>query len=81
LVLIRSVVAVGGASSRGAMNWLVPFLVKFLRSEDWTVRKAAAEALGKVASMEKDLASHHKVLCLDSLQNRRFDKVTYDLFG
>jgi hypothetical protein len=76
LVLIRSVVAVGGASSRGVMNWLVPFLVKFLRSEDWTVRKAAAEALGKVASVEKDLASHHEVLCLDSLQNQRFDKVT-----
>ncbi|WJX21225.1 hypothetical protein P8452_10686 [Trifolium repens] len=56
------------------MNWLVPFLVKFLRSEDWTVRKAAAEALGKVASVEKDLASHHEVLCLDSLQNQRFDK-------
>ncbi|WJX62323.1 hypothetical protein P8452_47329 [Trifolium repens] len=75
LVLIGSLVSVGGASSRAAMNWLVPCLVEFLGSEDWTVRKAAAEALGKVASMEKDLASHHKVLCLDSLQNRRFDKV------
>lgn len=76
LVLIGSVVAVGGAASRGAMNWLVPCLVEFLGSEDWNVRKASAEALGKVASVEKDLASQHKVLCLDSLQNRRFDKVT-----
>ncbi|MCI01938.1 microtubule-associated protein TORTIFOLIA1-like, partial [Trifolium medium] len=56
------------------MNWLVLCLVEFLRSEDWTVRKAAAEASVKVASVEKDLASHYKVLCLDSLHNRRFDK-------
>ncbi|KAK8471978.1 hypothetical protein PHAVU_002G078100 [Phaseolus vulgaris] len=75
LVLIGSVITVGGASSRGAMSWLVPCLVEFLASEDWTVRKAAAEALSKVASVERDLASQHKVVCLDSLQNRRFDKI------
>ncbi|KAL5100400.1 hypothetical protein RYX36_004727 [Vicia faba] len=75
LVLIGSVVSVGGASSRGVMSWLVPCVVEFLGSEDWNVRKACAEALGKVASMEKDLASQHKVLCMDSLQNKRFDKV------
>ncbi|KAL5053704.1 hypothetical protein RYX36_034387 [Vicia faba] len=74
LVLIGSVVSVGGASSRGVMSWLVPCIVEFLGSEDWNVRKACAEALGKVASMEKDLASQHKVLCMDSLQNKRFDK-------
>ncbi|KAL3031342.1 hypothetical protein AAZX31_02G024900 [Glycine max] len=75
LVLIGSVVGAGGASSRGAVNWLVPCLVEFLGSKDWTVRKAAAEALAKVASVERDLASQHKVLCLNSLQNRRFDKI------
>ncbi|RDX99548.1 TORTIFOLIA1-like protein 4, partial [Mucuna pruriens] len=75
LVLIGSVVGGGGASSRGAVNWLVPCLVEFLGSEDWTVRKASAEALAKVASVERDLASQHKVLCLDTLQNRRFDKI------
>lgn len=75
LVLIGSVVGVGGASSRGVLNWLVPCLVEFLCNEDWTVRKAAAEGLGKVALVEKDLASQYKVLCLNSLQNRRFDKV------
>ncbi|CAI8611619.1 unnamed protein product [Vicia faba] len=62
LVLIGSVVSVGGASSRGVMSWLVPCVVEFLGSEDWNVRKACAEALGKVSSMEKDLASHHKVM-------------------
>ncbi|XP_061360821.1 TORTIFOLIA1-like protein 4 [Gastrolobium bilobum] len=75
LVLIGSVVGVGGASSSGAVNWLVPCLVEFLSSDDWTVRKASAETLGKVALMGKDLTSQHKVLCLDALQNRRFDKV------
>ncbi|XP_015965287.1 TORTIFOLIA1-like protein 4 [Arachis duranensis] len=75
LVLIGSVVGAGGASSSGVLNWLVPCLVEFLSSEDWAVRKAAAEALGKVATTERDLASRHRALCLDSLQNRKFDKV------
>ncbi|KAJ7953704.1 microtubule-associated protein TORTIFOLIA1 [Quillaja saponaria] len=75
LVLIGSVISVGGASSRVVLDWLVPCLVEFLSNEDWTVRKAAAEALGKVASVKKDLAAQYKILCLNSLENRRFDKV------
>lgn len=75
LVLIGSVVGVGGTSSPGVLNWLVPCLLEFLSNEDWMVRKAAAEALGKVALVEKDLASQYKALCVNSLQNRRFDKV------
>ncbi|GAU45068.1 hypothetical protein TSUD_243340 [Trifolium subterraneum] len=73
LVLIGSVVSVRGASSRAAMNWLVPCLVEFLGSEDWTVRKAAAEVLGKVASVEKDLASHHKVKVVRETMNCSLD--------
>ncbi|MED6136697.1 hypothetical protein PIB30_058171 [Stylosanthes scabra] len=75
LVLIGSIVGAGGASSSGVLSWLLPCLVEFLSSEDWTVRKAAAEALGKVATTERDLASRHRALCLDSLQNRKFDRV------
>uniref|UniRef100_A0A6N2K175 TORTIFOLIA1/SINE1-2 N-terminal domain-containing protein n=1 Tax=Salix viminalis TaxID=40686 RepID=A0A6N2K175_SALVM len=75
LSLIGSIVGVGGASSKGLLDWLVPCLVEFLSSEDWTARKAAAEALGKVASMEKKLAREHKAACLTSLESRRFDKV------
>lgn len=75
LSLIGSIVGVGGASSKGLLDWLVPCLVEFLSSEDWTARKAAAEALGKVASMEKKLAKEHKATCLTSLETRRFDKV------
>jgi HEAT repeat protein len=47
LVLIGSVIGVGQASSRGMLDWLVPCMVEFLSSEDWVVRKAALEALGK----------------------------------
>ncbi|KAF5449767.1 hypothetical protein F2P56_030179 [Juglans regia] len=75
LVLIGSVVGVGGASNRGVLDWLVPCVIDFLSSEDWAVRKAAAEALGKVAVLEKDIAADYKASCLNSLENRRFDKV------
>lgn len=75
LVLIGSVVGVGGASSQAVLNWLVPCLVQFLSNEDWMVRKAAAEALAKVAVVERDLASPYQATCLNSLQNRRFDKI------
>lgn len=75
LVLTGSIIGAGGASSRGVLDWLVPCVVEFLISEDWAVRKAAAEALGKVAVAERNLAAEYKVSCLNSLENRRFDKV------
>ncbi|XP_048430547.1 TORTIFOLIA1-like protein 4 [Pyrus x bretschneideri] len=75
LVLVGSIVGAGGASSQGTLDWLVPCGVEFLSSEDWTVRKAAAEALGKVATMETDLAPFYKASCLKALESRRFDKV------
>jgi HEAT repeat protein len=75
LVLTGSVVGASGASSRGVLDWLVPCVVEFLISEDWTVRKAAAEALGKVAVTERSLAAEYKLSCLNSLESRRFDKV------
>lgn len=73
--VIGSVVGVGGAGSKGILDWLVPCLVEFLSSEDWTARKAAAEALRKVAVAEKELAPEFKASCLKALENRRFDKV------
>ncbi|XP_065860939.1 TORTIFOLIA1-like protein 4 [Euphorbia lathyris] len=75
LSVIGSIVGAGGASSKVALDWLVPFLVEFLSHEDWAARKAAAEALGKVALVEKELAKEHKSACLSSLESRRFDKV------
>lgn len=75
LVLIGSVVGAGGASSRGVLDWLVPSVVEFLTCDDWAVRKAAAEALARVATAERDLAAQYKDSCLNALESRRFDKV------
>ncbi|OAY49917.1 TORTIFOLIA1-like protein 4 isoform X2 [Manihot esculenta] len=75
LSVIGNIVGVGGASSKSVLDWLVPCLLEFLSSDDWAARKAAAEALGKVAQAEKELSKEHKVACLSSLESRRFDKV------
>lgn len=75
LWLIGITASVGGAGSRSAMNGLVHCLIDFLSSEDWGARKAAAEALGKLAVAERRLSSDFKSYCLASLENRRFDKV------
>lgn len=75
LILIGSIVGVGGASIRSVLDWLVPSMVEFLSYEDWTVRKAAAEALGRVTMTERDLGKLYKDPCLIALESRRFDKV------
>ncbi|WCJ21743.1 ARM repeat superfamily protein [Euphorbia peplus] len=75
LSVVGSIVGAGGASSKVVLDWLVPFLVEFLSHDDWAARKAAAEALGKVAVVEKELAKEHMAACLSSLESRRFDKV------
>ncbi|XP_039019811.1 TORTIFOLIA1-like protein 4 [Hibiscus syriacus] len=73
--VIGSVASVGGAGSKGVLDWLVPSAVESLSSEDWGTRKAAAELLGKVAMAEKELAAEYKAACVAALENKRFDKV------
>ncbi|GMJ13158.1 hypothetical protein like AT1G27210 [Hibiscus trionum] len=73
--VIGSVASVGAAGSKGVLDWLVPCVVESLSSEDWGTRKAAAEALGKVAMAEKELATEYKAACVTALENKRFDKV------
>ncbi|KAI4336075.1 hypothetical protein L6164_014650 [Bauhinia variegata] len=75
LTLIGSAIEAGGASSQGALRNLVPCVVEFLSSNDWAARKAAAEALTKLAMVEKDMLSEFKAGCLKVFENRRFDKV------
>ncbi|KAK9276840.1 hypothetical protein L1049_006377 [Liquidambar formosana] len=75
LSLIGSIVGAAGASSRAALDCLVPCITEFLSSEDWAARKAAAEVLGRVAVAERDLVVETKASCLASLESRRFDKV------
>ncbi|KAK7304566.1 hypothetical protein VNO77_42447 [Canavalia gladiata] len=75
LVLVGSVVNAGGASSHGALRSLVPCLVEALSSDDWATRKGAAEALMKLAIVERDSLSEFKAGCMKVIENRRFDKV------
>ncbi|KAK6922106.1 hypothetical protein RJ641_012613 [Dillenia turbinata] len=75
LTLIGSVIGVGGASNRNAVANLVQCLIEFLSNDDWTARKASAEAIEKIAITERVLASEFKQKILGSLESRRFDKV------
>lgn len=73
--VIGSVASVGAAGNKGVLDWLVPCAVESLSSEDWGTRKAAAEALGKVAMTEKELATEYKAACVTAFGIKRFDKV------
>ncbi|KAL8457646.1 hypothetical protein ACS0TY_035494 [Phlomoides rotata] len=78
LALMGSVVGVKGVLSSGGRNViknLVMCLMEILGSEDWAARKAAAEALIKIAAVEKDELSEYKASCLKTFEARRFDKV------
>ncbi|KAK1564301.1 hypothetical protein Q3G72_000174 [Acer saccharum] len=74
LVVIGSVIgsgAVGGSSQNG----LISCLLGFLSGEDWAARKAAAEALLRLAVVEKDAMAEFKGNCLKVFESRKFDKV------
>ncbi|KAG8379063.1 hypothetical protein BUALT_Bualt07G0049300 [Buddleja alternifolia] len=78
LVLMRSVVEVKGVISNGGKNVirdLVMCLMGFLSSDDWAARKAAAEALIKIAVVDCDALSEYKSSCLKTFEAKRFDKV------
>ncbi|KAK4489065.1 hypothetical protein RD792_004859 [Penstemon davidsonii] len=79
LSLMGSVVGVksvlGTGRNVGVKN-LVVCLVEFLSSEDWATRKAAAEALIKIATVvDKVALSEYKASCLKTFEAKRFDKV------
>ncbi|KAK3027877.1 hypothetical protein RJ639_041511 [Escallonia herrerae] len=75
LAVIGSIAGAGGASSKNVLNLLMPCLVECLSFEDWAARKAAAEALAKLALTERDFLSQFKSSGLTSLESRKFDKV------
>lgn len=76
LTVIGSIAGAGAASfNRNSLNSLVPCLVDFLSSDDWATRKAAVEALGRLAVVEKVHLTAFRSSCLASLENKRFDKV------
>ncbi|MBA0851053.1 hypothetical protein Goshw_012213 [Gossypium schwendimanii] len=77
LVVIGSVIGSGGASYLGdeMMKALVWCLIGFLSSHDWAARKGAAEALGRLAVVERDSLAELKAGCMKVFEARRFDKV------
>ncbi|XP_012831153.1 PREDICTED: microtubule-associated protein TORTIFOLIA1-like [Erythranthe guttata] len=78
LALIGSVVGVKGVLSSGGKNSIknsIVCLTDFLSSEDWAARKASAEALTKIAAVEKESLSEYKSSCLKTFEAKRFDKV------
>ncbi|XP_010547801.1 PREDICTED: microtubule-associated protein TORTIFOLIA1-like [Tarenaya hassleriana] len=79
LVVIGSVISSGGIAGSavgfGGLKGLVDCLLSFLGSEDWAGRKAAAEALGRLAAMERDNLAEFKTRCLKIFESRKYDKV------
>ncbi|GER27106.1 ARM repeat superfamily protein [Striga asiatica] len=78
MALIGSVVEVRGVLGGGGKNVvrnLIACLMDFLSSEDWAARKAAAEALMKIAAVERDSLSEYKLTCLKTFEAKKFDKV------
>ncbi|KAL8256962.1 hypothetical protein R6Q59_029003 [Mikania micrantha] len=76
LTVIGCVIGVGAASNPVTVKNLVSVLVEFVvKSEDWSARKSAAEALQKLAIVERDLLSEFKAPCLKTFEAKKFDKV------
>ncbi|KAG5522878.1 hypothetical protein RHGRI_034877 [Rhododendron griersonianum] len=76
LRVIGSVIGAGGASSHQTVRSLVPCLVEVIgKSDDWAARKAAAEALVKLAVVEGEMLTEFKASCLKTFEAKRFDKV------
>lgn len=76
LRVIGSVIGAGGASSQQTVRSLVPCLVEVIgKSDDWAARKAAAEALVKLAVVEGEMLTEFKASCLKTFEAKRFDKV------
>lgn len=76
LTVVASVIGVGAGLSAMIVRNLVKMTTDFVvKSEDWTVRKAAAEVLEKLAVVEKDLLPEYKASCLKTFEAKKFDKV------
>lgn len=81
LVVMGSIIGVGGVRGYAGMGGLVKSLVGFLSSEDWATRKAAAEALGRLAVVERDAMAEFKSGCMKVFENRKFDKVKFSFIS
>ncbi|KAL8226600.1 hypothetical protein R6Q57_016432 [Mikania cordata] len=76
LTVVVSVIGVGAASNPVIVRNLVKMMTEFVaKSEDWSVRKTAAEVLQKLAVVETDLLPEYKASCLKTFEAKKFDKV------
>ncbi|XP_057519780.1 TORTIFOLIA1-like protein 3 [Amaranthus tricolor] len=75
IVLVKSAIRVCEIGNCNLLRDLVCCLVEFLKWDDWSARKAAAEALKEIAVAEKDDLSELKCSCLKIIESRKFDKV------
>ncbi|XP_076947666.1 TORTIFOLIA1-like protein 3 [Bidens hawaiensis] len=76
LSVLGSVIGVGAADSPVVVRSLVGVLVEFVvKSEDWSARRSAAEALEKLAIVESGLLLEFKASCLKTFEAKKFDKV------
>eukprot|EP00899_Mesostigma_viride_P028595 jgi/Mesvir1/8920/Mv14205-RA.1 len=89
LKAFAKLVEVTAAAVMPHLAQLLPLILDELASNDWTARKAAAEALASLACRLGPLLSPFRQECLTRLEQARFDKVkparetaveTYQLF-
>ncbi|XP_021719031.1 TORTIFOLIA1-like protein 3 [Chenopodium quinoa] len=75
ILLMKSSIRVCEIGNCNLLRDLVNCFVEFLKSEDWSARKAAADALKEIAMVERENLSEMKGSCLKIIESRKFDKV------
>ncbi|XP_031480528.1 TORTIFOLIA1-like protein 4 [Nymphaea colorata] len=77
LAVVSAIIGSGAAESRAVLALLVPAVTECMKSNDWATRKAAAEAIWRLAIVDSEAASWFRSRCVDSLESCRFDKVKH----
>ncbi|GJS25985.1 tortifolia1-like protein 3 isoform X1 [Tanacetum coccineum] len=80
LTVLGSLIGVKGVLCEGQghvnVKDLVFVLVEYVKtSEEWSVRKSAAECLEKLALVEGEMLMEYKASCLKTFEAKKFDKV------
>ncbi|XWS28200.1 hypothetical protein CRYUN_Cryun25bG0045200 [Craigia yunnanensis] len=73
--LTRSIIQAGGATTQSLLAAAMASIQEALKNSDWTTRKAASIALGKIASSGASVLGSYRASCIRSLESCRFDKV------
>ncbi|GKG48370.1 microtubule-associated protein tortifolia1-like protein, partial [Tanacetum coccineum] len=74
LTVLGSLIGVKGVLCEDVKD-LVFVLVEYVKSsEEWSVRKSAAECLEKLALVEGEMLMEYKASCLKTFEAKKFDK-------